>query len=301
LKKLAVLLLSAVLVLGMTACGSKEKSDADAGNGNKPNVTNNGSNNAGQTTGAGNKESGSQLSVDELIEKSAKAGVDLKSFAMEMKMSQNIVMSLGEDKQEQKIETEISSDFIKDPIQIHQVINIKTPQGDQKMDQYITKEGIFTEANGTWMKLPNEMMDQMIASMEASAQPEKQLDMFKSIAKDTKVTEEGNEYVLTAEISGENVKDLAKELLNQASSGANDQMDAMMEAMNIKSMKITSGVNKETFLPTRSDVNMVMEMEQEGQKISMDMVMTSTISKHNEISEIKVPEEALNAPVAGAQ
>jgi len=301
LKKLTVLLLSAVLVLGITACGSKEKTDTDAGNGNKTNVTNNGTTNTGQTTGAGNKESGSQPTVEELIEKTAKAGADLKSFSMESKMSQNIVMSQGEEKQEQKVDMEMKSDFVREPLQIHQEINVKMPQGDQKVNQYITEEGIFTETNGIWMKLPNEMKDQMMASMEASLQPEKQLEQFKSIAKDTKVTEEGNEYVLTAEMSGDNVKELAKELMSQAGNGANEQIDALMESMDIKSIKVTSGVNKETFLPTRADVTMVMEMEQEGQKISMDMVMTSTISKHNEIGEIKVPEEALNAPAAGAQ
>jgi len=54
-------------------------------------------------------------------------------------------------------------------------------------------------------------------------------------------------------------------------------------------------VNKETYLPVGTDVNMVMEMEQEGQKITMNMKMTSTFSNHNQVEAIEIPQEALDS------
>ncbi|MCQ6563055.1 DUF6612 family protein [Paenibacillus mendelii] len=301
MKKWTAGLLTAIMVLGITAaCGSKEPVDSNAGSGNK-------GGNAEQTTGAGgnagstgagnsNKETGSLPTVEELIEKSTDASIALKSFSMDAKVNQNMTMSQGDQKQEQKVDMNMKTDVIKEPMQIYQEIQMEMPpQGSQTIKQYIMEDGIYSEMNGSWMKLPNEMKDQMMASMQSSLKPESQMEQFKTIAKDTKVTEEGGDYVMTAELSGDNVKEMAKSLMSQAG-GANEQAAAMLDNMNIKSIKISYGVNKDTYLPTKSDVNMTMDMNQEGQSITLEMVMTSTISKHNEVGEIKVPQEALNAP-----
>ncbi|MGG1660443.1 DUF6612 family protein [Brevibacillus sp. NRS-1366] len=278
MKKWSVLFLAVATAISLTACSPAEKP----------------SNNNAQTNEA--KEAAAAVpTVEELIEKTTKASVELKSFAMDSTVNQNMVMQQGEQKQEQKIDMTMKADFVKEPLQMYQEVQMKMPQGEQAIKQYITNDGIFTETNGTWMKLPNEMKDQIMASMKASLEPEKQMEQFKKIVSDTKIAEEGNDYIMSAELSGDNVKELAKELMSQAGAGAGEQATAMLDSMKIKSLKIQSAVNKETYLPTRSVVNMSMEMEQEGQKISLDMVTTSTFSKHNEVGEIKVPQEALNA------
>lgn len=74
-------------------------------------------------------------------------------------------------------------------------------------------------------------------------------------------------------------------------------MAAMLDQMNIKGIKITYGINKETYLPTKTNVEMTMEMSQDGQSVLLEMKMDSTISKHNEVSEIKVPQEVLDSAV----
>ena len=277
MKKWSVLFLAVATAISVTACGSAEKPNSNA-----------------QTSEA--KQAAAAIpTVEEMIEKTAKASAELKSFSMDSKVNQNMVMSQGEQKQEQKVDMTMKSDFVKEPLQMYQEIQMKMPQGEQAVKQYITNEGIYTQTNGTWMKLPNEMKDQIMASMKASMEPEKQMEQFKKIVSDTKIAEDGSDYVISAELSGDNVKELAKELMSQAGAGAGEQATAMLDSMNIKSLKIQNAVNKETYLPTRSVVNMTMEMEQEGQKISLEMETTSTFSKHNEVGEIKVPEEALKA------
>ncbi|GED71526.1 hypothetical protein BRE01_52280 [Brevibacillus reuszeri] len=276
MKKWTVLFFAVTTAISLTACSPAEK----------PSNTN------AQTNGA--SEAAVVPTVEEMIEKTTKASADLKSFSMDSKVNQHMVMAQGEQKQEQNVEMAMKSDFVKEPVQMYQEIHMKMPQGEQAIKQYITNDGVFTEANGKWMKLPNEMKDQIMASMKTSLEPGKQMEQFKKIVKDTKVAVEGSDYVLSADLSGDNVKELAKELMSQAG-GAGEQATAMLDSMNIKSLKIENAVNKDTYLPTRSVVNMSMEMEQEGQKIALDMEMTTTFSKHNEVSEIKVPEEALKA------
>ena len=283
MKKWTVLFLAVATAISLAACGSTEKV---------------GNNNAQTSAGSGAKEASAAVpTVEELIEKTAKASTELKSFTMDSKVNQNMVMEQGDQKQEQNIDMTMKTDFVKEPLQVYQEIQMKIPQGEQAIKQYITTEGIYTETNGTWMKLPNEMKDQIMAGMKASLEPEKQMEQFKKIVSDTKIVEEGNDYVMSAELSGDNVKELAKDLMSQAGAGAGagEQATAMLDSMNIKSLKIQSAVNKETYLPTRSVVNMSMEMEQEGQKVALNMEMTSTVYKHNEVGEITVPQEALNA------
>ncbi|MEF2244711.1 MULTISPECIES: DUF6612 family protein [unclassified Paenibacillus] len=290
MKKLAIFVVSAALALGLTACGGKDNGPSNGGNSSTPPT-----NQTEQNQGSGNNQNNALPTVEELIEKSTAASADLKSFSMTLDMKQNINITAGEQKQEQKVEMKSTSDFVKEPLTMFQDLDMNMGElGSQKMVQYITKDGMFAQIEGNWVKMPEETTKELMATLEESSKPEKQLENFKAIAKDTVVTEEGNDYVLTASLSGDNVKELAKSFMNQG--GQNEEMAAMLDAMNITSIKVVTAMNKETYYPTRSDVVMSAEMEQEGQKITIDMDMKSVISKYNEIEEIVVPEEALNAP-----
>lgn len=290
MKKIAIFVVSALLVLGLAACGPKDNGSANGGNGSTTPT-----NQEEKNQGSGNKQNDAVPTVEELIEKSTAASVELKSFSMSLDMKQDLNIVVGEQTQEQKVEMKSTSDFIKEPLTMFQDLDISMGElGNQKMTQYITKDGIYMQVDGSWMKMPEVAAAEMMATIEESSKPEKQLENFKAIAEDTVVSVDGNDYVLTASLSGDNVKELAKSFMNQG--GQNEDMAAMLDAMNITSIKVVMAVNKETYFPTRSDVVMSAEVDQEGQKVTIDMDMKSVISKYNEIEEIVVPEEALNAP-----
>lgn len=287
MKKWVALLLGAILVVSMTACGDKKESKDAAG-------TN--SSSTAQTTTDTEKKEAPLPSVDELIQKSIDAGKSLKDFSMESQVKQDLTVSQGEQKQEQKTEIKLKSDMTKEPFNLYQEMTMNVAgQGEQKILQYITQDGIYSQVNGQWMKQPDDMKAQVLEGAKNGVNPEQSLERFKSIAKDTKVSEEGSNYILTADVSGDGMKELAKSLMTQSGSNSNPQMDAMIEQMKIKSIKMKFGVNKESYLPTISDVNMSMEVEEQGQNVALDMVMTSTFSKHNEIGEIKVPKDVLDS------
>ncbi|MFC7677956.1 DUF6612 family protein [Paenibacillus sp. GCM10028914] len=295
MKKWSLAVLSLILVMSITAC-SKEKE----GTGEKTNTPSTeqpvGNNNETpeETPGETSKEE-TLPTVEELIQKSAEASANMKSFAMESDIKQNIVVGEGENKQEENVDMTMKVETTLDPMEMVQEMEMDIPgQGKQNIKQYITQNGVYSSADGQWFQLPEENVKEIMSAMETTSDgPEKQLEQFKSIAKDTKVSEEGDSYILTADVSGDSLKELAKSYMNQT--GGNDQTAAMMELMDIKSMKIIYGVNKETYLPTDSNVDMVMSMEQEGQTISFDMKMKSKYSKHNEIDKIEVPQEALDS------
>ncbi|WP_106768633.1 DUF6612 family protein [Paenibacillus faecalis] len=288
MKKWTVALFSVILAAGITACSTEK--GANDGNATPP--AEQGSGQTKETPSDAPKEQ-ALPTVEELITKSAEASQKMKSFSMDTVIKQNIVIGEGESKQEQNINMSMKVDATMKPMEMYQEMQMEVPgQGKQDIKQYVTQKGVYTSMGDEWFQLPEEHVKDIKASMEMTTEgPEKQLEQFKSIAQDTKVSEEGDLYILNADVSGDNLKELAKSYMSQTG-GTDDQTAAMIEQMDIKSMKIVHGVNKETYLPAKSEVEMVMSMGEAEQSVSVDMKMNSTFSKHNEIEKIEVPKEA---------
>jgi len=289
MKKMVVLLLGAVLAVGLTGCGQDKKADNNASSGagsNAPAVV--------ETS-----EDVAVPTVDELFTKMTDATKDLKSLSMAASSKQKVVIKVGEETKEQNIEMEIKSDIIQDPLAMMQELHMSMGDlGNQDVTQYITADGIYMQTGGAWVKLTDEtMMATLKDAAKQSADPSQQIEQFKSIASEMKVTEEGSDFVLKANLSGDNMKELAKSLMSQ--NGGENQAEAMaaIDQMKIENINIVYSINKETYLPSKMSVEMKMDMEAEGQQVSMEMKMDSSFSKYNEIDAIEVPQEALDNAV----
>lgn len=312
MKKWTAILMVVILAVALAACGSKDTNNGEPsnqtgagntevntnGNGNGNGGSNGGDGEQGEQPGNGGREEGSasKVTVDELIAKSAEASQSLESFAMEATVNQVIGMGEGDTATEQKVDMTMDSKLVRSPLQMYQIMEVGTPQGPQVIEQYIIDDVLYMNSNGQWMKLPSEMNTEMVAAMENSLNPQAQLEQFKTIADQVRITETDKEYILHAELSGDNVKELAKSIMAQSGSG--EEQAALLDMMNIQSIAISNGIDKASFYPTFTDVKMSMDMDQEGQKVSMDMNMVSNFSDHNNIS-IEVPQEALDAPPVG--
>ena len=286
MKKMVVLLLGAVLAVGLTGCGQDKKADNNASSGagsNAPAVV--------ETS-----EDVAVPTVDELFTKMTDATKDLKSLSMAASSKQKVVIKVGEETKEQNIEMEIKSDIIQDPLAMMQELHMSMGDlGNQDVTQYITADGIYMQTGGAWVKLTDEtMMATLKDAAKQSADPSQQIEQFKSIASEMKVTEDGSDFVLKANLSGDNMKELAKSLMSQ--NGGENQAEAMaaIDQMKIENINIVYSINKETYLPSKMSVEMKMDMEAEGQQVSMEMKMDSSFSKYNEIDAIEVPQEALD-------
>lgn len=289
MKKMVVLLLGAVLAVGLTGCGQDKKADNNASSGagsNAPAVV--------ETS-----EDVAVPTVDELFTKMTDATKDLKSLSMAASSKQKVVIKVGEETKEQNIEMEIKSDIIQDPLAMMQELHMSMGDlGNQDVTQYITADGIYMQTGGAWVKLTDEtMMATLKDAAKQSADPSQQIEQFKSIASEMKVTEDGSDFVLKANLSGDNMKELAKSLMSQ--NGGENQAEAMaaIDQMKIENINIVYSINKETYLPSKMSVEMKMDMEAEGQQVSMEMKMDSSFSKYNEIDAIEVPQEALDNAV----
>ncbi|CAM3643699.1 MULTISPECIES: DUF6612 family protein [Saccharibacillus] len=230
--------------------------------------------------------------AEELLNKAQAASKELKSYNMVADMDQTMTLN-GE---ETASKTKLNTDMVVEPMSAYQEISTQTGDTTNEVKQYITKDAIYMGMNDEWTKLPEENREQIMAGLENTANLDSSFEQFKSVAQDMKVTEEGDDYVLTADLSGDKIKSMASEMM-----GANtdEQTAAALDQMDIEEMKLTYAVNKETSYPTKSIVDMTMSMTGaagEGQEMDMQMhmIMNSTISKHNEIEAIEVPQEVID-------
>ncbi|MDT0121468.1 hypothetical protein Q9R46_02360 [Paenibacillus sp. RRE4] len=283
MKKWTTMIIGALLAVSLAACGNDTDKSATPPAGNE---TTNESNNTTEQNAA-------VPTLDELLAKTGEATKALKSFTTEANIDQKIKLDAGENSQDQQVKTSLKMDIIKDPMMIYQEMELDMSGQKQNVKQYITSDKIYSQVGDQWVAIPEDQTKALIEQLKASMNPEKELDQFKKVKEDVKITEEGDNYVLNADVSGDNVKELAKSVMEQ--NGSDAQMQAMLDQMNIKSMKMKYLINKETSLMEKIDVEMVMEMEQNNQKMTMDMKMDTSFSNHDKVAEIKIPQEALDS------
>lgn len=283
MKKWTTMIIGALLAVSLVACGNDTDKSATPPAGNE--TTNESTNTAEQNAAV--------PTLDELLAKTGEATKALKSFTTEANIDQKIKLDAGEQSQDQQVKTALKMDIIKDPMMIYQEMELDMSGQKQNVKQYITSDKIYSQVGDQWVAIPEDQTKALIEQLKASMNPEKELDQFKKVKEDVKITEEGDNYVLNADVSGDNVKELAKSVMEQ--NGSDAQMQAMLDQMNIKSMKMKYLINKETSLMEKIDVEMVMEMEQNNQKMTMDMKMDTSFSNHDKVAEIKIPQEALDS------
>lgn len=275
MKKWIAALLSALLILGATACGGGEKKTE----GDKPT--------SGQSA---NKESAAKPTAEELIQKAADASKSVKSYSKEIEIKQTGTSTIKGEKQDLKQAAKLKADFIKDPLQTYQEIKMSgTNQKDQEAKRYITNDGIY-EYEREWRERPNKDKEEQMADL---LHLEKPLEKVKDVAKDIKIAEEGNDYILTAELSGNDQKDLIKSHFEQFVNV--EKLIKLVEKMDIKTAKFKYAIHKNTFLPTKYETDLTLNLEEKEETFSGQFTITNTISKHNEVGEIKVPQEVLDA------
>lgn len=234
--------------------------------------------------------------AQELIEKVASEGANLKSFHMQSSINQDMKITAGENTQDQKLNMTIDMDYVGEPLGVYSEIVTEMPGVAEKttMKQYITEKAAYMENAGTWMKLPDATITELVEQMKAQGNPEEQLKQLSSILDEVNVSEKDGQYFMEAKISGDNVKALAEKFLSQ-SGAADEQLSAMLQQMNLKSMEISYLIDKKTYFPLSSTVKMQMDMSMDGQSLDMSMAMNATFSKLNEVEAISIPQEVIDS------
>ncbi|MDF9842505.1 MULTISPECIES: DUF6612 family protein [unclassified Paenibacillus] len=230
--------------------------------------------------------------AEELMDRIAEAGSGLNSYVQESRSKITTGTSPDTGAADFTSETATTSEYILSPLQLHQsgstIVEDKEPMD---AESYLTDSGFYMYYNGFWRKMPDTMLEDLKFAAEVQSSPVRRMEQLKTILPYVTVSEEKDEYVLSAQLSGEETKDLESFYKLQYS---NDNLAGEQLAL-VKSMSLEYRVNKQTYWPTGTVEELVTEESLEGEGTYREVKQTTSIGLYNTVKEIVIPEEALNA------
>ncbi|MBP1903664.1 hypothetical protein J2Z32_000276 [Paenibacillus turicensis] len=233
-------------------------------------------------------ENDSALSLlDELIEQSEVAE-KLKSYAVDLSLVHIENVQEGNKENQRKVNISVQQEYINDPVQMHVLLNMKSDNENSKLEQYMIKDDIYESVDGTWIYTKKDIENDFSQIIEASIDVSSQLHTFTIVREITKMTTEGENYVIEAQVSGEDQADKAKKV-------AEEILGDSLQMMNVKYIRLTSKIQKRTFYPLEHKMKIMMEGEQAGQKVLVELDMTINVSKHNNIKKIMIPQGVIDS------
>lgn len=273
-----------VLALGLAACGSAAEPKTDADTGKKVEVTKK-----------------SEMTAQEVYSKAMEVSEEQKSMHAVMDIDQKMSIPGQELEMDSKIKMDM--DMIIEPLAMHQVMSMDMgDMGAMDMELYMNESGFYMNdpESGQWIKMPNDMYDEMMAQMGGETDPTLDMKMFNEFKDDFKFEQTDDEYILTLAASGDKFSGLMKELMGSAFPADMEMTEEeadLMNNMDVKSLEVTINIDKETFYTNAFDMNMDMTMKIEEEELHIVQKMKSVITKINEIDEIVVPQEVLDEAV----
>ncbi|WP_438313374.1 DUF6612 family protein [Sporosarcina sp. FA9] len=240
----------------------------------------------------------SELTILEVFQKAQETSEKQNSLHAKMDIVQNMDSPVEGLNMDMKIKMDM--DVIVEPLAMHQVIEMDMGEaGIMETELYLTEDGFLMKdpESEEWMKLPEELYEEVMGSMADGADPTLDLNLLEEYIEDFTFEQDDNQYVLKLKASGEKFKNLVKEQLD--SSGMLDGMDEedakVLESMIIHEMEYEIFIDKKTFSTTAFTMIMDMEMGPEDGTMRIKQNTKAEISKINELKEIKVPQEVLDA------
>ncbi len=284
LKKSISILGSIIFVLFLTACNEKA---APVSTNSSENVK------AEETT-----SSESELTAKEVYEKMVEASSEVKSLGLKMDIAQDISTEL--DEVVMTTETKTDSKMIQEPLSLYQQIevNYNNPAlGEQKakIDQYLTDEGFFMyDIEGDrWGKYNADYAE--VAKQLNMQQGTNQLDTLKqlnSFVDDFTFEQDTNQFILTLTGNDKKMSELVKESMTTTI----PQIEEAFKSMNIQGVEYEIFIDKKTFLPSAMNVDMNINISENGNTLILEQSIESNYYDYNKIDKIILPKEALDSP-----
>jgi hypothetical protein len=279
LKKWMMMIGAGALTMGMAACGQTAEPTAGS---------------------EGEQETASKLTLEEVYAKSAEASEKINSLHADMKTNQ--LMSMQPAGMEMDMEMDISMDLTTDPPAFYQTSETSIVSEDienenpMKMEMYLTEQGmfLFDPTMQSWLKMPDESVEELKGlADQQTADPSQQLEDLEAFQDDFTFEQTEEEYILKLDAEGEKFKELIDRQLDKTLGQLELEAQTALEDMKIHSVSYEIFIDKETFLPNSMNVDMALDMNIEGETMSIQSDVEAVYSKYNEIEAIIVPEEVI--------
>ena len=224
----------------------------------------------------------SKIDKKEVIEKFIAASESMKSGDMLI----NLKMTQNQNGNKNTMNMTTNASLILEPLAMK--MEMEVPAQNIKMNSFIKDNVMYIQnpADNQWYKqaLTDEIAGQFKGYMTNS---DATYDAMRNNIDKVDIDEKDGNYIISISKDSEFLKEaMKKQLANSNAAGGQIGNDVKIENIAVKYI-----VDKNTYLASSSTVSFDFEMQ--GMKISMEM--DAKMSNINNVTDIVVPEEALNA------
>lgn len=250
-------------------------------------------------TACGETTSEDGMSVKEILNKSISTMESLDSYSMTMDMSQ--VMNMGEE-EGMAFDSTADLSLTMDPMTMKQTTKMDMgdlgmgEEGDFEYLSYFTeKDGFFVEepGMGQWLKLPENMMSDMLAMSDTQLSPEEQLKPFMDYTSNLSVDTMDDSYIITLSGDGVDMEEFMAQMSGMGIEGMDPMLSEMMGDIDIQSLNYEIVIDKDTFYQIESNIDMTISMDIMGESIRTEQTIHMNLSEFNAVNPIEVPQDVL--------
>lgn len=292
MKKRVLIGMLAACAFTLSACGTAEKPAASGAE--KPKTE--------------QKAPAKKLTAGEVLAKSAEATKKVNSYTAEMTMKQAFEIQGKKMDTSSFINMKSQENPMLGKVKIKITANGLEEQGNSAnspnsiiMDMYVTKDKAYMNSSlqkdqWTVMNISGENAGPLSEmGGTSSMNPNQQVEKLKKYARDVKMTESGNQYILTITASEKKMNEMLSDLIPNSS-----KMESQGAKVDIQMFKMVLGINKETFLQENFTIDTNMNLMADNNATSMEQHMTGKLTDYNKVEKFEIPKEVTeNAVEAG--
>ena len=245
----------------------------------------------------------SDLTLEEVFEKTLERQQELKSTKADMNISQNMEMMMGDESITLSTVSDMTMETVVKPMQLYAegtTAMIEPESGEEMkmpLKMYMTEADgfyLYEESTGGWFKMDGESYEDILSQAGMQNDPSEQLKQLQQFVSDFTFEQTDENFILMLNAQGDKFMSFLLEQVGGSLGEGTDDIKKALEGTNVESAQYVLTIDKETFDLTNMAMDLVMTMEVEGMTTKIDQTSTVDYYDFNSIESIVIPQEVID-------
>ena len=245
----------------------------------------------------------SDLTLEEVFEKTLERQQELKSTKADMNISQNMDMMMGDDSFTLSTVSDMTMETVVKPMQLYAegTTAMVDPESGEEMKMplkmYMTEADgfyLYEETMGGWFKMAGESYEDILSQAGMQNDPTEQLKQLQQFVSDFTFEQSDDEFILMLNAQGDKFMSFLLEQIGGSLGEGADDIKKAFEGTNVEDAQYVLTIDKETFDLTTMVMDLAMTMEMDGMTTKIDQTSTVNYYDFNSVENIVIPQEVID-------
>lgn len=245
----------------------------------------------------------SDLTLEEVFEKTLERQQELKSTKADMNISQNMDMMMGDESFTLSTVSNMTMETVVKPMQLYAegTTAMVDPESGEEMKMplkmYMTEADgfyLYEETMGGWFKMAGESYEDILSQAGMQNDPTEQLKQLQQFVSDFTFEQTDDEFILMLNAQGDKFMSFLLEQIGGSLGEGTDDIKKAFEGTNVEDAQYVLTIDKETFDLTTMVMDLAMTMEMDGMTTKIDQTSTVNYYDFNSVENIVIPQEVID-------